>query len=234
MTARIALFLVWLTERAAVAHEHSHNHFGFDCELGYQLWKQLWSKQKQEWCCSYVQRACPGDTSYAGGTPKFNCKAFLDEFDDGWSTQKKEWCCLHAGIGCRYDCHPNPRYVLTKEHAAWCCNKFPPIGCEAESRPAFDCDMGAARWERSWSVGKQEFCCEKQPPLGCKYNCTSGLDRWRESWTHAQQDWCCHNDPPHGCVYDCRKGLVKWSRAWSDEKKDWCCRHHQLGCWARE
>jgi len=84
----------------------------FDCDAGYQAWRQAWSFMKKSWCCRHRNRGCAEGQS--GGSSielvpaipqpampfTVDCSEGYQNWQKGWSSAKKAYCCDHEQKGC--------------------------------------------------------------------------------------------------------------------------------------
>jgi len=74
----------------------------YDCEDGYNNWKDGWDDGKQAWCCLHVGRACPHRTAapVTTDTGHLDCTAGFADWESLWDAGKQAWCCLHENRAC--------------------------------------------------------------------------------------------------------------------------------------
>merc|ERR1719291_1277944 len=75
----------------------------FDCEAGYNNWRDGWSEQKQAYCCQLMQRGCPDEEQEqtdGGEGDSYDCEVGISGWTTKWDARKRMWCCRHEGRGC--------------------------------------------------------------------------------------------------------------------------------------
>jgi len=226
--------LLLLLSAANLQLGSSKARFAYDCENGYKHWRAAWDKPKQNWCCSYVERGCPGDSH---SKEEFDCEDSINSWRLAWSDDKKGWCCEH-------------RKTWSNSHQRFCCEIK--RGCHLdESGTPFNCNKVSVKGvEVQWTNKESRWCCRNEPPKGCQiqqettsepFNCLAGLSRAQVGWSKRKQNWCCqHKDlgcprqnekdnRPGRYDQDCSKDFNN-RRHWPKNKICHCCKHFGIAC----
>merc|ERR1712242_685016 len=107
---------------------------------------------------------------------------------------------------------------------------------EATSLP-YDCEMGFAQWETSWSPAQQEFCCSTMGR-----GCSTALPLPAPTNPPTPFPTPPPTPPPQPIIlpapqpiapadpYNCADGFANWMAGWSVAKKAWCCSNEGKGC----
>lgn len=62
----------------------------YDCNEGYDTWRDNWSVARQTWCCAAKDKGCK----------THDCTVDADTWTTAWTDGKKEFCCKQVGRGC--------------------------------------------------------------------------------------------------------------------------------------
>ncbi|CAJ1454070.1 unnamed protein product [Effrenium voratum] len=112
-------------------------------------------------------------------------------------------------------------------------------GCQAT--PAYDCDLGFAQWQQSWSQLKQQWCCVQQS-RGCQESAPAPAPvqvvhvvhhvHTVEHVDHVLHgdhvDYVHHSHRVEWPLYSCWED-AHW-RSWSPHQRQYCCQHEHLYC----
>ncbi|CAJ1361651.1 unnamed protein product [Effrenium voratum] len=112
-------------------------------------------------------------------------------------------------------------------------------GCQAT--PAYDCDLGFAQWQQSWSQLKQQWCCVQQS-RGCQESAPAPAPvqvvhvvhhvHTVEHMDHVLHgdhvDYVHHSHRVEWPLYSCWED-AHW-RSWSPHQRQYCCQHEHLYC----
>ncbi|CAK9033622.1 unnamed protein product, partial [Durusdinium trenchii] len=201
---------------------------GPDCETGYHDYENLWTEQRQAYCCKYAGRAC-------GQAPRV-----IHQIVHVPVVEKGRNHYVPVPV-------PTPPHVVYKTHVV----QLPPKIVYQHDETHYDCHAGYSNWYFGWSDRKKSWCCDRRS-MGCPgtwhgsyhihthvmahgvghaqgriYDCDAGFSRWMTGWSDSKKDWCC-NHQSRGCVkFHCTAG---GEDTWAADKRSWCCENFQKGC----
>jgi len=190
------------------------------CVEGYWNWQQLWTPERQHYCCLKLERACPDQTVYKTRivhAPPPKRQVIYKERQVEVPVHEKV-------VKYRYEGVPAPSPPREVEYRY----KYKYV---YKTTVPFDCDAGwsGGRWKTGWSHAKREWCCEHEE-RGCyRWNCDRGWENWFHEWGHDKKEWCCENRnrgcglPTTSLPFDCSAGQHNCWHGWSKGKKEWCC-----------
>jgi len=136
----------------------------FNCDAGFDNWREGWSFPKKAWCCENKKRGCVQAEDCSGEA-------------SAWSEPKTSWCCYHEKRGCKpkagepYNCTDGLQNWVTGwdlQKKAWCCLKRG-AGCPTDMgkmKLPYNCSEDFDDWMAKWSLNKKAWCC-KQESRGC-------------------------------------------------------------------
>eukprot|EP00933_Yihiella_yeosuensis_P013617 TRINITY_DN12528_c0_g7_i1.p1 TRINITY_DN12528_c0_g7~~TRINITY_DN12528_c0_g7_i1.p1 ORF type:complete len:562 (+),score=77.04 TRINITY_DN12528_c0_g7_i1:132-1817(+) len=229
------------------------NSSSFNCDAGFWNWQELWSKDKQKWCCSHHDRGCSSaakeaSVSKAGDALEAKLKLTSRHYDchageeSLWNEAKRNWCCDHYTVGCGsgistwYDCTVTETTRISdwsEKRTAWCC-VHAKVGCNV-LKATVDMELREG-CDAECTVDGLQTTCSGHIQFGALTLEKNQTDSCEKSWKQVQNKCnvcgaCSLSgakckaslDELSDAGYDCKSEVFSWKLAWSVAKMAYCC-----------
>lgn len=152
-----------------------------DCFKDFYRWREVWSTEKQAYCCRTAKRACAPEHVFVktrvilhgpAPPPKVVVRNHYVKIPDP-----------EVEMHTKYVMLPTPTErpeIVTKYKYKYMTPKRP------------DCDSGYFNWKDKWDSRKKEWCCDHENKA-C-YDCAAGASNWRDGWSQRKKEWCCQEN----------------------------------------
>jgi len=170
----------------------------FDCDDGFERWRQTWTPLKQAWCCIRARRGCPsegaehaaaaGRTTAApsaklppGMNKPYDCEEDFEDWQHRWSEGKKAWCCLYAehkgchSSGGRQDASAASPLTTATLSTTGAASAIPAAAAATTSSAAVSETIGGMATERP-------------------FDCQTGYATRDAEWSEKKKEWCCQQE----------------------------------------
>lgn len=222
----------WRDEKRNYCCKHHTIGCAFNCDAGYDRWKQGWSTQKKRFCCNHHGKACELDEPEPKADPGIDCNGDADI----WPAVTRLYCCKHHNKGCP----TTTTTTLSACAAAVCQLNGQKYSCEARinyaARTVFAHQRNACGKAHQDVLSECDVCSScslgqvvcQALPVTKPFDCHAALQNWVTRWSAEKKAWCCKHEMK-GCVDSYCDNLEELHR-WTKSKKAFCCRIEGNGC----